>query len=92
MTEFKTGDRVELIEIGGSVDSRWGYVEGDTAVVVNVDDVHSIKLAMDSPKNDYNTIWVMHIEIRPIITRKRKATYETIKINGKLYNLVPVEA
>ena len=92
MTTFRPGDKVKLIEIGGSVGARWGYVEGDTAAVVNADDADSIELAMDNPKNDYNSIWVMHTEISPVITRKRKATYETIQINGKLYNLVPVEA
>ena len=91
MDKFKVGDRVKLIKIGGSVGTRWGYVQGDTAVVVDAEDTSSIELAMDNPKNDYNTIWVKRTEISPIITRKRKATYETIQINGKLYNLVPVE-
>lgn len=92
MTQWEIGDRAELIEIGGSVNPRWGYVQGDTAVVVDDEDTSSIELAMDNPKNDYNTIWVACTEISPIITRKRKVTYETIQINGKLYNLVPVEA
>lgn len=89
MTQWKVGDKAEVIALSENI--RDGVDIGDIATVIAMDP------SDDSPIFDVDldkeTGWAdTGFRFRRLPTRKRKATYETIQINGKLYNLVPVEA
>lgn len=88
MTKWKVGDKAEVVKINKGMNERTEI--GDIATVSSIDEDGYPLFDIDT-ETDF--VWGFPDDYyRPIITRKRKETYETIQINGKLYNLVPVEA
>lgn len=84
MTQWKVGDRAEVIAIDhGMKDS---VKIGDIATVIGIDTGGDPIFDVD---NAFDFGWGT---TEDIFIRLPSSTYETIQINGKLYNLVPVEA
>lgn len=89
MTQWKVGDKAEVIALNENI--RDDVDIGDIATVIAVDPSDNTPIFdvdLDKEWGWSNTGFTF----RRLPPRKRKATYETIQINGKLYNLVPVEA
>ena len=84
MPQWKVGDKAEVI--GWEVGVRESVKIGDVATVIDIDcDGYPI-FDVDST---FDFGWG---DIDGVFRRLPEPTYETITINGKLYNLVPVEA
>ena len=84
MTQWKIGDRAEVIKV-----SHWMKDDtqlGDIATVISIDGVGRPIFDVDE---DQTSGWV---DTKNAFRRLTSSVYETIQINGKLYNLVPVEA
>lgn len=84
MTQWKIGDRAEVIKVDGAM--KRGTQVGDTAIVIELDEDGDPVFDIDNI-----TVFGWGNPFR-FFHRLSSPTYETIQINGKLYNLVPVEA
>lgn len=89
MTQWKIGDRAEVIE---EIDH---YKKEDIITVIDLDgdndpifDGDSIKFCGWAKADNF----FHKLTAKTALNRKRKETYETIQINGKLYNLIPVKS
>ena len=80
MTQWKIGDRAEVIV---EIDN---YAVGEIATVIDLDEDGDPILSGDTISS---CGWSKSEEY---FRRLPPSTYEKIQINGKLYNLVPVEA
>ena len=89
MTQWKVGDKAEVIALSENI--RDDVDIGDIATVIAIDPSDNTPIFDVDLDKEWGWSETGHI-FRRLPTRKRKATYETIQINGKLYNLVPVEA
>ena len=89
MTQWKVGDKAEIVALSENI--RDDVDIGDIATVIAIDPSDNTPIFDVDLDKEWGWVNAGFI-FRPIITRKRKATYETITINGKLYSLVPVEA
>ena len=83
MTQWKVGDKAEVIALSGNMEDDVDI--GDIATVIAVDSADRPIFDVDLDKE---CGWVT---TGFIFRRLSSPTYETITINGKLYNLVPVE-
>lgn len=84
MTQWKIGDRAEVIMVDGAM--KRGTQVGDAAIVIALDDEEDPIFDVD------DSTWCGWGEPSRFFRRLTSSVYETIQINGKLYNLVPVEA
>ena len=85
MTQWKVGDKAEVIDLG--IGLKPSVEVGDVATVIQLDEGDGTPIFDVDEHTDFG--WGNPEKyFRPIST----PTYETIQINGKLYNLVPVEA
>lgn len=80
MAQWKIGDRAEVVV---EVDN---YAVGEIATVIGFDEDGDPVLSGDTISS-----WGW-AKPEKYFRHLPPATYETIQINGKLYNLVPVEA